>query len=123
MNRGKKIGTRGETRVVQYLNENGIEAERRALSGSADKGDIIVRPEGSDPFAIEVKSGKQTANPSRMQIEEWLRQAKAEADNSDMSCLLCIVRYRRSIADADVYWQVGKMRKHFWLSELIGFLK
>ena len=101
-NPSKKKGTAAETKVVNYLATFGIEAERRALSGNADKGDIKVNYKGNE-LTLEVKTGKQTENPSRTQIEEWLRQTEVEAANAQCSGALVVVRYRRAIKDAEVY--------------------
>lgn len=106
-NPSKAKGTRAETRVVRYLQGFGIDAKRKPLAGSKDEGDVeIMSGHLLSPIAAEVKAGKQTANPSRAQLEEWLRQAKAEAKNSgaDRSVLI-VVRYRRAIEDADVWIQ------------------
>lgn len=102
-NPSKKKGTAAETKVVRYLATFGIEAERRALAGSEDVGDIKMIWNKSEEFTLEVKAGKQTANPSRSQLEEWLRQAEVEGKNAGCRSALVIVRYRRAIEDADVY--------------------
>lgn len=102
-NKSKAKGTKAETKVVRYLAAFGLEAERRTLHGNQDLGDIKVTLDHSTPFIIEVKAGQQTANPSRAQLTEWLRQTKEESRNADMPCYLVVVRYRRSIEDADVY--------------------
>lgn len=103
-NPSKAKGTRAETSVVRFLRERGWEARRKALAGSNDVGDIECRAPGMDGWlSLEVKAGKQTANPSRSQIDEWLRQAMVEAENSGTDCYLVVVRYRRGLKDADVY--------------------
>ena len=102
MNKSKAKGTRAETRVVKYLTALGLHAERRALSGNQDNGDIKVVLNNTE-ITIEVKAGKQTENPSRSQIEEWLRQTRVEAINASCSGALVVVRYRRSLDDAEVY--------------------
>lgn len=102
-NPNKKKGTAAETRVVRYLAAHGLFAERRALSGSKDNGDIkLVAADGTE-YTLEVKTGKQTENYNRTQFEEWFRQAIEEGANSGCEAALIIVRYRRSIEDAEVY--------------------
>ncbi len=44
MSKSKQKGTAAETAVVKYLKANGFpKAERRALQGNLDKGDISLR--------------------------------------------------------------------------------
>ena len=97
-NPSKDKGTRAESKVVSYFKEAGLDAVRKALTGSADKGDIQL-----NGYSLEVKTGKQTANPSRSQLEEWLRQSEVESVNANEPCYLVVVRYRRSIKDAEVW--------------------
>lgn len=123
-NPSKQKGTAGETRVVKYLAALGIPTERRALSGSQDKGDIKVTSICPVPceWTIEVKAGKQTWNPNRKQIEEWLRQTKAEMKNSGCPGALIVLRYNRNINDADVYVPRPtdeNIRSHMWLDEFV----
>lgn len=125
-NPSKQKGTAAETKVARYLQEHGIDAERRALSGSSDKGDILVRYPAGGGRIIEVKTGQQTANPSRTQIEEWLDQTHKEMMNAGLYAAdLVLVRYRRSIEDADVYTinAVTNRRLHSWLDEYVEHLK
>ena len=120
-NPNKSKGTRAETSVVRFLNKKGWCAKRQPLSGNKDRGDIEAVPEY--PLTIEVKAGGQTHNPSRKQIEEWITQAKREASNNGtVDWMLIIVRYRRQLKDADVYYgdleEVGQDPHHCWLDEL-----
>lgn len=127
MNKSKAKGTRAETKVVRFGESLGLKLRRKALAGSKDEGDVEFyggTPRLSTPIAIEVKAGKQTANPTRGQLEAWLNQAKVEAENSGQKCVLCVVRFGRSIKDADV-WNVyeddwGEVRSHMYLDEFFG---
>lgn len=116
-NKSKQKGTAAETRVVRFLQSRGIEAERKALSGSEDKGDIKV--DGNIIF--EVKSGKQTINPTRTQLEEWMRQSNKEGKNSGSSDYLVIARHSKNPKDYDV-WEHNPNDhsiewKHWYLDE------
>lgn len=72
-NRSKQKGTAAETCVVNYLREQGWKfAERRALAGNLDKGDIT----GLGPVAIEVKDCKT------LTFGPWLEEAKVETKNA-----------------------------------------
>ncbi len=72
MSKAKAKGTAAETALVMWLRENGYEnAERRALTGKADRGDIAGIPR----VVIEVKSG------SRLEIPAWLKETEIERIN------------------------------------------
>jgi Holliday junction resolvase len=67
-NPSKQKGTAFETACVRYLQAQGFDARRIALSGSADSGDIAV-----EGFVLEAKNRKGYA------IGEAVDQAKLEA--------------------------------------------
>lgn len=125
MSKAKAKGTRAETNVVRYLESFGIKARRKALAGSNDQGDIEMYDASRlfEPVMIEVKAGKQTANPNRTQLEEWLRQSWKEAENSESPIgVLVVVRYQRKLKDADVWVQGYDADgcfgvRHLWLDE------
>lgn len=122
-NKAKAKGTRAETKVVRYLEKHGFTARRQALAGSDDHGDIEAYAPGYDglPIIIEVKAGKQTANPNRKQIDEWCRQAKVEAKNAGSEdAILIVVRYNRLLSDADVWIPYGKSRVHWYLEDWVN---
>lgn len=121
-NPSKAKGTRAETKVVRFLEQHGVEASRQALAGSSDKGDIYIRKINT---IIEVKAGKQTANPSRGQIEEWQRQAVAEAENAKACAVLVVVRYNRKLQDSDVFYHHDALGAwiHMYLDEYVGLLE
>lgn len=64
-------GTKAESDVVTYLKEFWPYAERRALQGTRDRGDIA----GVPGVVWEVKSG------SRLEIPRWLAETDAEKAN------------------------------------------
>lgn len=101
-NKSKAKGTRAETKVVRYLGSFGIEAQRRALTGSLDTGDVeYITRQGKK--ILEVKAGKMTQSYSRGDKSTWLAQARAEAENSGMECRLVIARHGRSEKDYEVW--------------------
>lgn len=71
MSKAKQKGTAAETAVVKYLQSRGYKVERRALSGSNDRGDIA----GIEGLVIEVKSA------ARLSIPQWLRELDVEKAN------------------------------------------
>ena len=70
-NARKQKGTSFESEVVTYLKPLFTQVERRALSGSLDKGDIAGLP-----VVIECKNHKE------LRLAEWVDQAHAEAKNA-----------------------------------------
>ena len=117
MSKSKNIGTRGETKVTKFLNERGVKAERRALSGAEDKGDIKILFKQKEEMTLEVKTGKMTVNPSRSQIEEWIRQTVVEGDNAGCRAALVIVKFRRKIKDAEVYIPGSSWHQFMYLDQ------
>jgi hypothetical protein len=79
VNRAKIIGTRAESAVVKVLRDNGWPAaERRALTGGKDQGDIT----GTPGIAWEVKGGEAAktvtrGNPDK-RLADWLEQTETE---------------------------------------------
>ncbi len=68
----KAKGTAAETAVVNYLKKTWDTVERRALAGSADKGDIS----GIANVCIEVKDHK------KMVLSGWVKELEEEMKNS-----------------------------------------
>jgi hypothetical protein len=67
----KAKGTAAETAVVRFLQANGYpHAERRALAGAQDRGDVA----GIPGLVIEVKAA------ARMELAAWLDEAARESD-------------------------------------------
>ena len=87
-NKSRIKGTAAETAVVRYLRANGFEdADRPALHGANDIGDIIGIPD----TCIEVKNCKTVT------IEPWLKELRREYENSGaMYGGLWVKRYRHS---------------------------
>lgn len=131
-NKNKAKGTAAETRVVKFLKEYGIDAKRKALTGSEDCGDIELLFTNST-YILEVKAGKQTVNPSRAQLEEWIRQTIVEETNCKKSNdyvygWLVVARYGRSVKDYDVWWvdtlpaTSNRVLNHLYLDEFREFI-
>lgn len=72
MSAAKQKGTRWESSVVNWLRENGVpHAERRALGGSRDRGDVA----GIPGVVIECKSA------ARHTLAAWMDEARTERAN------------------------------------------
>lgn len=87
--------------MVRYLTGNGFpHAERRALRGVQDVGDIT----GCPGLAWEVKAGDAARNASDNQIAAWLRETEVERRNAraDLGVLI-VARARRNVRD---WWAV-----------------
>jgi len=87
MSRSKDIGTRAETAVVRYLRANGFEhAERRALRGRQDAGDIT----GTPGICWEVKARKRPISDT--DVAAWLVETETEAAAADAEIGVLVVR-------------------------------
>ena len=84
MSKSKDLGTKAETAVVKALHRLGFpNAERRALAGVLDKGDILVNPGATIKVVVEVKGGDAAKTASDGQILKWLDETNREVDNSE----------------------------------------
>jgi hypothetical protein len=89
VSRSKAKGTAAETAVVRYLQAHGFPfAERRALAGAADRGDVA----GVPGVCVEVKA---VVKPS---FGAWLGEAAVEAGNAGAG-LGVVVHKPRGVAD------------------------
>src|SRR5271169_4802551 len=87
-NRSKQRGTAFETLIVDWLKLNGFPyAERRALHGSKDLGDINI-----PGVTLELKNCKT------MTLAAWLDEAKVEAANAGTE-VYAVVHKRRGKGD------------------------
>lgn len=85
VNRSKQKGTAYEAELVAYLRRRGwVHAERRALSGSNDKGDIS----GIVGVVIEAKNTKAHDLPG------WLAELETETANANADIGLLLIRRR-----------------------------
>jgi hypothetical protein len=84
VNKSKSKGTIAENLVVGYLCENGWpHAERRALAGILDRGDVA----GCPGLAIEVKWGNET-----LKIASWLAETGIERLNANADHGILVVK-------------------------------
>ena len=83
MSKAKAKGTAAETAVVKYLSGQGFPlAQRRALSGALDQGDVT----GTPCLTFEVKNHKS------YQFQAWLREAEVEKNNAGADFCPLIVK-------------------------------
>lgn len=104
MSRQRVTGTSAESAVVGYLRAHGFpHAERRALNGALDKGDIA----GCIGICIEVKAGNAAANASDGQVEKWLEETETERVNAKADIgILVMKRKGFSNQRAGEWWAV-----------------
>ena len=73
-NPSKRKGTAWETKIVDYLKDNGWDARRKPQTGTADEGDISI--EEIDWLVIEAKAAKSH------ELAAWVDEANVEAENA-----------------------------------------
>lgn len=102
VNRPKNIGTATETAVVRYARYSGfLLAERRALAGSNDLGDILLCPH----VIVEVKGGKAAETASDAQILAWLAETETERRNADADVALLVTKRKaHGLANPQGWW-------------------
>lgn len=103
-NRPKQIGTAAETAVVRTLRTLGFpHAERRALTGALDQGDIT----GCPGLVFEVKGGEAAKVASDAQITAWLAETEAERLNAGADIGVLVLQ-RRGVgaSNAGRWWAV-----------------
>jgi len=90
-NKPKQIGTMGETAITRVFRDNGFpHAERRALAGVNDVGDILACP----GLIIEVKWGEMARSASLADVDKWWAETNREVRNSRADIGLLIVQRR-----------------------------
>lgn len=100
-NRSKAKGTAAETACVRVMRESGFPlADRRALAGNKDVGDILLCP----GLIAEVKAGKAAQYASLRQIGDWLAETETERVNADADAAILVVQRQG----------IGNNRAHLW---------
>lgn len=116
VNRPKNIGTAAETAVVNTCRRLGFPgAERRALHGAADLGDILLCP----GVILEVKGGAAAKDASDLDIERWLDETETERTNAGAAVAL-LVTQRRGVGAPNAYRWWAHWR-HGWIADLRGY--
>lgn len=94
MSASKQKGTRWESAIVQFLKERGvIHAERRALNGATDRGDIA----GIPGLVIEAKSTKA------LTLAAFVKEAEAERANDGARHGVAWIKRVGKSSPADAY--------------------
>lgn len=98
MSASKRKGTAAETAIVDRLQAAGYPAERRALTGSKDRGDVSGIRTRLGRVVIEVK------NCAQMALAAWVDEAKLERDND--SATIGVVWHKRRGKGSPLDWYV-----------------
>lgn len=94
MSAARAKGTRWESAIVDYVRPRGApHAERRALNGAHDKGDIA----GIVGVVIEAKSA------ARLELAAWVAEAEAEVANAAASIGLVWAKRKGKASPGDGY--------------------
>lgn len=94
MSKSKAKGTTAEREVVRYLQQWWPAAERRALSGNKDKGDVAGIPD----VCIEIKAAKTQL------LAAWRRETWTEMRNAGATaCVLVVKRPYKAVGQWDAY--------------------
>lgn len=105
MSKSKQKGTRAENHVVEYLKKFYPYAERRALAGINDKGDVT----GIPGVVVEVK------DHAKITLSEWLKELEQEIVNADAGTGVVVAKKRGTLDVGDWY---AVMPVHVWVSLL-----
>ena len=100
MSKQRQKGTRAESAVVNYLKDNGFPyAERRALHGVNDKGDIT----GCGPVVFEVK------DHAKLSLSEWVKELEDEMRNAGVD-IGTVVAKKRGTLDVGEWYAILPFR-------------
>jgi hypothetical protein len=104
LNKPKIVGTRAESAVVRFMRSAGFpQAERRALRGALDAGDIT----GCPGLALSVKGGQYAKTASDALIAQWLDECMTQTANAGADVgLLVVARAGIGEANAGRWWAV-----------------
>ncbi|MFF3363566.1 hypothetical protein [Streptomyces misionensis] len=102
--KSKQKGTTAEREVVRYLQQWWPTAERRALSGNKDKGDVA----GIPGVVVEVKAAQTQL------LTKWQKETAAEQANAGARlCMLVVKRPYKPVPVWDAYLPIGQLPVEF----------
>jgi hypothetical protein len=115
--KSKAKGTAAEREVVRYLQNWWPAAERRALSGNKDKGDVA----GIPGVVVEVKAA------ATQLIGPWQGETLREMENASADrCLLVVKRPYKNVERWDAYIPVDQFPGFLGrelMEELLGWVR
>ncbi len=112
MSKSKQKGTSAETAVVNYLKDKWkIPAERRALTGALDKGDIS----GIFDVVLEVKNHKT------MTLGQWMEELKVEVENANAETG-AVIHKRKGTTDVSEWYASMPFWMYLYLFKDAGYI-
>jgi hypothetical protein len=110
-NPSKQKGTTAETAVVRWFQGHGWpRAERRALSGAYDMGDINLEP----GIVVEVK------NTKTITLAEFVAETERERINANAEFGMCVIK-KRGTTDPGQFYAVTSLDQMAWLLRAAGY--
>jgi hypothetical protein len=108
VNKSKAKGTATETAVVRYLQMHGWpNAERRALRGIADAGDIT----GTRGICWSVKGGRLAEEATDTEVARWLSELNTQCGHAKTDVGVLVLKRRNfSAARAGGWWAIVPAR-------------
>ena len=115
-NKSKSLGTEAETAVVRYLVDNGWpNAERRAMRGQFDYGDVT----GTPGLCWEVKAGKVAEAAADCDVRAWQDQTDVEKANSKAAVGILVMKRRgKGTANVHQWWAMIRTEDLYRLMNL-----
>jgi len=111
MSASKQKGTAAETAVVRWFQDHGWpRAERRALSGAYDMGDINLEP----GIVVEVK------NTKTITLAEFVAETERERINANAEFGMCVIK-KRGTTDPGQFYAVTSLDQMAWLLRAAGY--
>jgi len=97
LSKSKRKGTLAESAVVDYLRRTFSMAERRALQGAKDRGDVSGIPK----VVIEIK------NHASYKLPEWMRETKVEQANDNAEIGILVIKPNGvGVSNVQDWWSV-----------------
>lgn len=104
MNKPKARGTAAETAVLRHARANGFPwAERLALTGAADCGDISLLPGRLVILEVKAHATAATGQPGEALLRTWLDQTETERSNAGADHAVLVVK-RKGTTDPSKWW-------------------
>lgn len=112
VNRPKAVGTAAETALVRWLRANGWPAaERRALRGTHDAGDVT----GTPGICWETKAGEAAHRMSDATCDGWMRDTETERCNARADIGILVLRRKGKSCPGD-WWA------YVWVRDLASLV-
>lgn len=103
-NPSKQKGTKAETAVVRWLQDNGFpDARRLAPSGATDKGDVVTE-QGQYMFEVKDNVLAVTGQPPDSLLQKWLQETGREGRHYPDDWEKRLVVKRKGTTDVGKWW-------------------